>query len=499
MDSTVQKKASNAKLHPEGADMPPPLQRALECLPVSLDEELARYRRARHGADGIAASSRSNFRLRRPGLNLIRVKPQAAATHSASSSEALTVADSSTPEAAERSIGLTSLSQALSNPNVSQFGAQAETALAKGPTTNESINPEASKVTGPQGGQLAPYEPIPDSYLETTEALLQSGSVSYSRGEPEYAPTWRDYLSTPLGLGGLLLLLIGSSGLGYFVTNPRAAQHLWRHPALQGLRPQPPEPAINSDPKISPPASPIDGLGPDLSQREFTELTLSTLSALSSEDIGVMASPSPPDSQTTSYSTVQPGLGSLSSGESPPVQLSSRPTGYPSPQPAPGRAAPSPASSQAGGSSLAVQPVSPQSEGAHSAPTVVRPTAQPQAAIPQTPPQTPSQAPSEAAALPTTGPSATQNSAQNSTAAAVGASTNIAAAPRVSPNFYVVADFTGDASLDAVQTVVGDAYLRNFPMGARIQMGAFEHRSSALTLIRQLEGHGISAELYEAE
>jgi cell division septation protein DedD len=74
-----------------------------------------------------------------------------------------------------------------------------------------------------------------------------------------------------------------------------------------------------------------------------------------------------------------------------------------------------------------------------------------------------------------------------------------AAAPPADPNYYVVTDYTGDQSLEDARTAVGDAYVRNFSEGARIQMGAFDEEGSAQELVQQLEQQGIPAQIYPAE
>jgi cell division septation protein DedD len=61
----------------------------------------------------------------------------------------------------------------------------------------------------------------------------------------------------------------------------------------------------------------------------------------------------------------------------------------------------------------------------------------------------------------------------------------------------VVTDYTGDPSLEAVREVVGDAYVRNFDVGARIQVGAFNTEEGAAALIEELQGQGIEAQVYE--
>jgi cell division septation protein DedD len=50
--------------------------------------------------------------------------------------------------------------------------------------------------------------------------------------------------------------------------------------------------------------------------------------------------------------------------------------------------------------------------------------------------------------------------------------------------------------LEQARTVVPDAYVRDFPKGSRIQMGAFKTESEAKRLVEELQRQGISASIY---
>jgi hypothetical protein len=68
--------------------------------------------------------------------------------------------------------------------------------------------------------------------------------------------------------------------------------------------------------------------------------------------------------------------------------------------------------------------------------------------------------------------------------------------PQNTSSYYVITDYTGDQSLQNARSAVGGAYVRNFPNGARIQMGAFSQESAARSLVQQLQGQGIPAQVY---
>jgi cell division septation protein DedD len=61
----------------------------------------------------------------------------------------------------------------------------------------------------------------------------------------------------------------------------------------------------------------------------------------------------------------------------------------------------------------------------------------------------------------------------------------------------VVADYTGNQSLESARGVVGDAYVRDFQGGTKIQMGAFSQESSARDLVQRLQQQGIPAQVYQ--
>ncbi|PSR16769.1 hypothetical protein C8255_16050 [filamentous cyanobacterium CCP3] len=66
---------------------------------------------------------------------------------------------------------------------------------------------------------------------------------------------------------------------------------------------------------------------------------------------------------------------------------------------------------------------------------------------------------------------------------------------QAAPSYYVVTDYSGASSLESARGAVGDAYVRNFSSGTRIQMGAFSQESSARNLQQQLESQGIPAQV----
>ncbi|WP_448563286.1 SPOR domain-containing protein, partial [Trichothermofontia sp.] len=66
--------------------------------------------------------------------------------------------------------------------------------------------------------------------------------------------------------------------------------------------------------------------------------------------------------------------------------------------------------------------------------------------------------------------------------------------PNTQPNTYnVVTEYRGNDSLAKLQQVAPGAYLRNFNNGIRVQLGTFDDRASAQSMVEQLNQQGISA------
>lgn len=62
--------------------------------------------------------------------------------------------------------------------------------------------------------------------------------------------------------------------------------------------------------------------------------------------------------------------------------------------------------------------------------------------------------------------------------------------------YYVVIDFNGISSLENTRKVVPDAYVRDFPNGVKIQVGALDRPGDAERLVKELQDKGIPAKHY---
>ena len=78
----------------------------------------------------------------------------------------------------------------------------------------------------------------------------------------------------------------------------------------------------------------------------------------------------------------------------------------------------------------------------------------------------------------------------------------VAVAPSPAPaaaagsNFYVIASYTGDDSLNKARELVPDAFVRNFQAGARIQLAAFDNQAQAEDQVAALTQQGATVELF---
>lgn len=284
--------------------------------------------------------------------------------------------------------------------------------------------------------------------MASSEALLESLGQGYggqgydtpfhpTPEPPASSPFWNRVLGTPLGLGAILLLLVASAGLGYLLVNPAAIGHLTAQMPWANSDALETDTEGDSPVALATPNSPnrsFQPLSPDLSRQEFTRLDLSTLSTLP----GATVRPS------NTASTPSTGLAPAAS--------------------TPGTVAVSPVSP--------IPPVSPERPQA-AAPSVAsapRPTQAPAQSAPRP------AAPAQQSSSPTPAPAAPT--------------------PASSQNYYVVTDYTGDPSLYESRQIVGDAYVRNFPTGARIQLGSFSSEADAAAHAQTLQGQGINAQVY---
>ncbi len=421
----------------------PPLRSTLSSLNINLDYELARYRYAKRGEaqPGVAPPQFQSRRQR--SLNLINVPTPA------------------------KPVKLPATAAAAPPPPPNPRIAQTANSSAPAPVSDPvpaTATGSVSEVANLKSALVRQAAPQPDNYLESSEALLQNFDTSYPAAGSEPSPTaksWFEGINTPLGLGALLLLLVASAGFGFVLVNPSAAQNLFGNsplarfwPGAEGNEEVETVDGVTADADeiASPEGPPLSALGPDLSQREFSTLDLNTLSNLPS-------SASPLAGQPTPLATDRPGNGN----------------GLGANQTNAGNAAAN-TTSAAG---------TPTPQQVNQIPQNITPAPRPAAIAPTN--QAPAAAPAPAPAP--------QPAAVGPAPATANPSPAVSQAPVSS--YYVVSDYTGDLSLDEAREVVGDAYVRNFDVGARIQLGAFSSEAGAAALTEELSSQGIEAQVYE--
>ncbi|HEY9648604.1 MAG TPA: SPOR domain-containing protein, partial [Chroococcidiopsis sp.] len=436
-------------------------QTALSSLDVKLTDELARYRRMRGRYPRQTPPAQPKESDRQPDLAAATAaavtaaaaataatattRAQSAASYGAMHEGSGAIADGVSPAIPPLGVGQTPLAEPLAGPDLSKMGHEFH------PHVDDAVSP--------------------DGYLESSEELLKSLSEEEAQLRAEEDPGLLQTLLTPLGIGSMLLLLLSSVTFGYLLTNPDSFKRL----GLDRLLGQGASPEVSVSPVASPETSPLPA-GPDLTNQEFVDLNLETLSRVpsgvsggASEGVTVPADPTAVNPTAVNSTAVNPATGAPSaaaspaSGARPATENASSPSSSSTRDRSDTAAAPRRATPPR---TVTTEPVTP-------APAPPRRTTPPRAANPQ-----PSVRPAAPAAP----------------------ATPVAAAPSSAPVqqslYYVVTNYSGDRSLDQARSAVGDAYVRNYPNGARVQMGAFSERSRAEELRQQLQQQGIQAEIY---
>ncbi|MBD2081606.1 hypothetical protein [Leptolyngbya sp. FACHB-17] len=242
----------------------PKLQQALSCLDLRLEDELTRYRRQRAGLSVAPIVLRPKQPQKKP-LEL------AAATDT--EAPALPQAP---PKAISFDLGTSSMS---------------DQSIAAADTDESAMIPYEPETAGAALFEIAnPGEQAPaEDYLESSEQLLKSLKREEAKVEVERG--FLQSLSTPLGIGSMLTLLLSSAMLGYVIMNPSAlsgiAQKTTQPETTETSAPQ--ETASNSLPT-----------SPRLDRDEFSDLGLDTLTALRTKPSPAAIAPSPSPSPTVS-------------------------------------------------------------------------------------------------------------------------------------------------------------------------------------------------------
>ncbi len=497
------------------------LQSVLQSLDVQLEDELVRYRREKRRqaqADKLKAQQ--------------ALAAQAEAAQLAPAKE--TNLDSA---AAEESTAPLSLSAAAEASEVTP--GDTETAGTDEVTANSS----SLAIIRQDNGETADNDE--EDYFASSAALLESlGTMPEEDLEgiklKSEETSFLKKLMTPAGVGASLLVLAAGAASGYLLMNPNSVSHL----RFSELFPSSEEPAADNSIAIGTTAAKnipaeLPPGAPDLTQREFIQLSLSNLGSLdpNGNPIHSQSSLGSFSGLTTNLtvSTAQPLPGSITStgggGTAPGGMAPGGAATLPNViQPIPESGLLSNLANAVSGRSTAEQmtaetPLPSVVSPVQVAPTPALPAPAPAAiaAAPviqpmevtqlPTPAPAPAPAPEPAPVIQSEAPAPEPIVAAPSEAAEITywepepeVADTVAAAPIIQDSYtpieeesynrssyIVVAPYISDAALAEIQSVVPDAYVENYDTGAFIQAGVFDDAASAGDLLMRLQDQGISA------
>lgn len=422
-----------------GTEIDPQLENVLRNLNVNLEDELTRYRRQRHGR--VPPPPPPRRAAQRKTIDLISVSASSEPTPGA-------LNQPPTPPPPPPNPFLNKSSESEDEPfdaDMVQLTDIAEDEPIAGLDEAVQYNAEADEIDS--SALPVPSNDMPaDGYLESSEELLKSLEEEQTdpASVPEpYSPDRKN--NGLLKLAGLVLVLIGGIGAGFAITS--ASQ-------LQKLRSQLwPAGDVADTESNTPETNQVEGGG---------DATPSEPAAASPETVPDDYTPPGPDLSTREFKNLD-NVKDLVTLE---IDGVNSPTNSP---------APAPASTNPG-----------------------------TAAVPSTLPTNPAQsplppatAPASQATNPTTAPP-TDSPPSNAPAVTNPATAVPSAAPTVATgsNFYVIASYTGDASLSKARELVPDAFVRNFKAGTRIQLAAFDNRAQAEEQVAFLTQQGAIVELF---
>ena len=432
---------------PEPCALHPMLQKALDNLDVQLEDELTRYRQQRYRQLGrtrvqdLAQAPRRSSEVRQAPI--MPPLPDYAP-------------DYAPPQTLNSDVWATEAANYPPSSNLSNFDARRVVREIR--TTPQT--PPGSNVAFP----IASQQPeLTDDYFASSEELLKSFPRAAARTGDRQS-TLLDTLLTPLGVGSMLLLLLSSISLGYVIMYPSSLGFL----AALGR-------TDNQDLAATTSPQENQSLSPNLASDEFIDVNLNTLSQLPKGDRSstVVAVPH----------TTTPTLATGSPGST-----------IPSPIPTANAPRLSAAVTEPPLQTITIpsRPIIRQSALAPASP-VVRAAAPAYVPPPETAYVAPQPAARPAPAL--TSPAPIRAAAPAYVPPASPAP--IAQAPPPVDRYYVVTEYTGDSSLSQARTAVGDAYVRNFDDGAKVQMGSFGDSASAEQMVRQMQQQGVPAQVYQ--
>jgi hypothetical protein len=433
-----QKTIVSAMLHPQ-------VKLALAYLDCHLEDELVRYRRARSGSQ-VAPSSAGAMRSSNKAKTLAQVELTQFIAIDALPKQPMAV-DSDLPVPIDNLSANLSAEEMLSSLAVNNDRAHSENSFSSEDQYSLDALMANSGVEISDDRPLALPDPFSNDYLESSEELLRSLAEEEAGAEQERSSI--ESLLTPLGIGSMMLMLIGSGMFGYLVMNPSTLTALGSAASrfVSGVKlPQ-------SGPSVTTPAV-VNGEIPK-DGNEFVDLSLNNLVVMGTQGkgSGLLKMPAP----------IAPNAASTPSGL---VVVKGTNAGTPIVIPV--------NPSQSGGSTAN------SSQPGVAQPIVVQPPARPSLYRPVQPQKKPtSRKPTvNTVPLPSTPTAIPSASSEPSIAPATG-------------GYRVEIPYTGDTALEKAQKSDAGAYFKNGENGAVIQMGeSYQSREAAEAKAQQLKQQG---------
>lgn len=255
----------------------PKLQQALSCLDLRLEDELTRYRRQRAGLS-VAPIVLRPKQPQKKSSELVAIE---------GASETPTPGETP-PKAISFDLG----ASAMSDASKSTLAAD---------TDESAMIPYEPETAGAALFEIANPGQAPEDYLESSEQLLKSLKREEAKVEVERG--FLQSLSTPLGIGSMLALLLSSAMLGYVIMNPSI---------LSGVAQKTTQPETSEASTSQETASNTLPTSPRLDRDEFSDLGLDTLTAIRTKPspaaIAASPSPSPTASPTAPNAIIAPAI-----------------------------------------------------------------------------------------------------------------------------------------------------------------------------------------------
>ncbi|MCY7408064.1 MAG: hypothetical protein LH631_12010 [Alkalinema sp. CAN_BIN05] len=439
-----QKTTVSAMLHPQ-------VKLALAYLDCHLEDELLRYRRARSGSQ-VAPSSARAMRSSNKAKTPAQVELTQFIAIDALPKKAIAV-DSDIPAQTDN----LSAEEILSGLAVNDDATYSENSFSSEDeySLDDLMANSGVEISGDRSLYLPSH--LPNDYLESSEELLRSLAQEEAGAEQERSSI--ESLLTPLGIGSMMLMLIGSGMFGYLVMNPSTLTALGSAASrlMSGVKlPQ-------SAPSVTAPAAvAVNGEVPTDSN-EFVDLSLNNLVVMGTQGqgLGLLKMPAPiaPNIARTP-SGLMSGIAGNKAGA--PIGIPTNPS-----QPA----------SQSNGS--AAKPSQPGS----TPPIVVQPPAQrPSLYRPVQPKKQSSPYRTPTKTVPVLIPAPSSPTAIPSSESATTPATG---------GYRVEIPYTGDTALEKAQKSDPGAYFKNGENGAVIQMGeSYTSREAADAKAQQLKQQG---------